>query len=181
MKIFAWLSQPEHRLDVVAGLSDGILTALILSAGKLLNSGETMSVGLALRVATVAILTGGFAFFVAHYADLRSELVRAERQLNLLSHGRFASTRLGRAALHDAFIGALIVSICSFLGALIPLIASALMPRPTWLGIAIAIGTLALLGIFLAKAVYGSPVRWALVLVVAGALLSFIGVKLEIM
>jgi predicted membrane protein (TIGR00267 family) len=181
MKIFAWLSQPEHRLDLVAGLSDGILTALILSAGKLLNSDEAVSVGLALRVATVATLTGGFVFFVAHYADLRSELVRAERQLNLLSHGRFASTRLGRAALHDAFASALIVSTCSFLGALIPLMASVLVPRPTWVGIAIAIGTLALLGIFLAKVVYGSPVRWALVLVGVGALLSFIGVRLEIM
>jgi VIT1/CCC1 family predicted Fe2+/Mn2+ transporter len=116
-----------------------------------------------------------------HAGNRHSELVRAERQLNLLSHGRLASTHLGRAALRDAFAGALIVSSYSFLGALIPLMVSALLPRPTWLGITIAIGTLALLGIFLAKAVYGSPVRWALVLVVAGALLSFIGVKLEIM
>jgi len=107
--------------------------------------------------------------------------VHAERQLNLMSYGHFASTRLGRAALHSAFAGALIVSICSFFGALIPLMISALLPTPTWLGIATAIGTLALLGIFLARAVYGSPIRWALALVVVGALLSFIGVKLEIM
>jgi len=79
------------------------------------------------------------------------ELVRAERQLNLLSQGRFASTRLGRAVLRDAFSGALIVSICSFLGVLIPLMASALLQTPTWLGIATAIGTLALLGIFLGQ------------------------------
>jgi hypothetical protein len=49
------------------------------------------------------------------------------------------------------------------------------------MGVAVAIGTLALLGIFLAKAVYGSSVRWASVLAVAGVLLSLIGVKLEIM
>jgi len=59
--------------------------------------------------------------------------------------------------------------------------ASALLPRPTSFGIAIPIGTLALSGVFLAKAVYGSPVRWALALVPVGLLFSFIGVKLEIM
>jgi predicted membrane protein (TIGR00267 family) len=181
MKISAWLSQTEHRLDLVAGLCDGILTALILAAGKLLNGGESVNVGLAMRVALAATLTGGFAFFVARYADLRSELVRAERQLNLRSHGRFASSRLGRAVLREAGLGALIISVCSFLGALLPLIISAMLPRPTWMGVAVAIGTLALLGIFLAKAVYGSSVRWASVLAVAGVLLSLIGVKLEIM
>jgi len=132
-------------------------------------------------VATAGTLTGSFAFFVAHYADLRSELVRAERQLNLVSHGRFASTQLGRAALRESCLGGLIVGICGFLGALIPLIVNAVLPRPSWIGIAVAIGTLALLGIFLAKAVYGSPARWVLVLVFAGALISFIGVELEIM
>jgi predicted membrane protein (TIGR00267 family) len=181
MRTSAWLSQSENRLDLVAGLCDGILTALILSAGKLLDAGESVSLGLALRVATVATLTGGFAFFVAHYADLRSDLVRAERQLNLISHGRFASTQLGRAALRDSFQGALIVSISGFLGALLPLIVSVLLPRPSWIGVAAAIGTLALLGVFLAKAVYGRAARWILVLVVAGVLVSFVGVKLEIM
>jgi predicted membrane protein (TIGR00267 family) len=181
MKIVAWLSHPKHRLDLVAGLCDGILTALILAAGKLLNGGDSVSVGLALRVATAATLTGGFAFFVAHYADLRGELVRAERQLNLMSHGHFVSTRLGRAVLRDAWRGALITSSCSFFGAMLPLMISAMLPKPTWLGVAVAIGTLALLGIFLAKAVYGSPTRWALILAIAGALLSLVGVKLEIM
>ena len=64
---------------------------------------------------------------------------------------------------------------------MLPLMISAMLPRPTWLGVAVAIGTLALLGIFLAKAVYGSPTRWALVLAIAGALLSLVGVKLKIM
>jgi len=181
MKISSWLSQTEHRLDLVAGLCDGILTALILAAGKLLNRGDSVSVSLALRVAAAATLTGGFAFFVARYADLRSELVRAERQLSLTSHGGFASTRLGRAVLRDAWLGALIISICSFFGAMLPLIISAMLPRPTWLGVVVAVSTLALLGIFLAKAVYGSATRWALVLAIAGALLSLVGVKLKIM
>ena len=181
MRIAAWLSQSDHRLDLVAGVCDGILTALILTAGRLLSASESVSVRLALRVAAAGTLTGSFAFFVAHYADLRSELVRAERQLNLMSPGRFASTQLGRAALRDSYLGALIVGICGFLGALIPLIVSAVFPKPSWIGVAAAIGTLALVGIFLAKAVYGSPARWALVLVLAGILLSFMGVELRIM
>jgi VIT1/CCC1 family predicted Fe2+/Mn2+ transporter len=75
----------------------------------------------------------------------------------------------------------LIVSISGFLGALLPLIVSVAVPRPSWVGVAAAIGTLALLGVFLAKAVYGSPARWVLVLVLAGVLLSFVGVELKIM
>ncbi len=181
MRIFASLSQPEYRLDLVAGLCDGILSALILTAGRLLRSEESITIGLALRVAVAGTLTGTFAFFVAHYADLRSELVRAERQLNLVSHGQFASTQLGRAALRDSYFAALVVGICGFLGALIPLMVSAAIPKPQWIGIVVAIGTLALLGIFLAKAVYGNPIRWVLVLVLAGVLLSAIGVELKIM
>ena len=181
MRITVWLSQSDHRLDLVAGLCDGILSALILTAGRLLSAGESVTLGLALRVAAAGTVTGSFAFFVAHYADLRSELVHAERQLNMVSHGRLASTQLGRAALRDSCYGALIVGICGFLGALIPLIVSAALPKPSWIGIAVAIGTLALLGISLAKAVYGSPGRWVLVLVLAGVLLSFIGLELKIM
>jgi VIT1/CCC1 family predicted Fe2+/Mn2+ transporter len=170
-----------HRLDLVAGLCDGILTALILAAGRLVNGGEPVSFGLALRVSAVAALTGGFAFFVARYADLRSELVRAERQLNLLSRGRLASTRLGSAVLRDAWQGAVIVSTCSFLGALLPMTVSAVLPKPTWLGVVFAIGTLTLLGIFLARSVYGSRSRWALGLALVGTLLTLAGVKLDIM
>jgi hypothetical protein len=136
---------------------------------------------LALPVAAVASLIVGFAFFVASYADLRTELVCAERQLNLICHGHFASTQLGRFVLHDAWQGALIISICSFFGVILPLTISVMLPRPTWPGVAVGIGTLALMGIFLAKAVYGSPTCWVLVLAIAGALLSLIAVKLEIM
>jgi VIT1/CCC1 family predicted Fe2+/Mn2+ transporter len=175
-----WLSRPEHRLDIVAGLCEGILTALILAAGRLI-SGDSVTMGLAVRVAAVAMLTDGFSFFVARYADLRSELIRAERQLNLTSPGRFATTRLGRAVLQDAWRAAIIVTVCSFFGALLPLIVSAVFPSPSWLGVAVAVGTLALLGVVLARSVYASPARWAFALTVAGIFLSLIGMKLEIM
>jgi predicted membrane protein (TIGR00267 family) len=180
MRVLTVLSEPENRLDVVAGLCDGILSALILTAGRLLDGGESVTLGLALRVATAGTLTGAFAFFVAHYADLRSELIRAERQLNLVSHGRFASGRLGRAALRDSCTAALIVGICGFLGALLPLGVSAALPELPWLGLATALSALGLLGVLLARTVYGNPLRWALVLVVAGVLVSATGVRLKI-
>jgi hypothetical protein len=71
MKPFSWLLSSRNRLDLVAGLSDGILTALTLAAGKLLGPEAAMSPGLALRVALAAAVSGAFVFFVAHYAVLR--------------------------------------------------------------------------------------------------------------
>jgi predicted membrane protein (TIGR00267 family) len=117
---------------------------------------------------------------VAHYADLRSELVHAERQLNLLSHGRFATTKLRKAVLRESLVSAVIASVCTFIGALIPLSASMIPHGPTWLGTAVGIGALALLGFFLGWATYGSPVRWAVGLTVAGVLVAYIGMKLKI-
>jgi hypothetical protein len=112
MKPVGWLLGPKHRLDLVAGLCDGVLTALTLASGKLLNTNEPIDYSLALRVAAAAALTGGFILFAAHYAELRGELVEAERQLNLRSHGRFASTRLGRVVLYEAITGSLIAGYC---------------------------------------------------------------------
>jgi|UniRef100_A0A7V6A4H4 predicted membrane protein (TIGR00267 family) len=170
----------KKRLDFVAGLSDGILTALILGGGPLLHADSSMSWSLSLRVAAAAAIAGAFIFFVAHYADLRSELIRAERQLNLLSHGRFATTQLGKAVLRESLVSAVIDSVCTFIGALIPLSASLIPHGPRWLGAAVGIGALAVLGFFLGRAAYGSPVRWAVALTLAGVLVAYIGMNLKI-
>jgi predicted membrane protein (TIGR00267 family) len=170
----------KNRLDLVAGLSDGILTSLILAGGTLFDPESSMSLGLSLRVAVAAAVAGAFVFFVAHYAELRSELVNAERQLNLLSHGRFAASRLGQAVLRESLVGAMIASVCTFIGALIPLLASMIPTGPAWLGVAVAIAALALLGFLLGRAVYGNPIRWALGLILAGAFVAGIGMKLRI-
>jgi len=170
----------KNRLDFVAGLSDGILTALILAGGSLFHPGSPISLGLALRVAAAAAAVGAFIFFVAHYADLRKELVDAERQLNLLEHGRFATTRLGKAVLRESLVSAMIDSGCTFAGALIPLLASMIFPGQSWVGGAVALAALGLLGFLLGRVVYGSPLRWALGLILAGALVAGIGMKLHI-
>ncbi|WP_031436722.1 VIT1/CCC1 transporter family protein [Methylobacter tundripaludum] len=180
MKPVGWLLRPKHRLDLVAGLCDGILTALTLASGKLLNANVPIDVSLALRVATVAALTGGFILFAAHYAELRGELVEAERQLNLRSHGRFASTHLGRAVFYEAITSSLIAGGCSFCGALLPLMTGALLPKFSWCAIIVALGALAIIGGFLGKAVYGSPLGWSIALLLGGMLLSYAGMQLDI-
>lgn len=155
MRPFAWLLHPRHRLDLVAGCCDGILTALTLASGRLLNAETPIDAGLG--VATAATVSGGFILFFAHYAELRSELIHAERQLDLRSHGRLAATHLGHTALRKAVVGALIAGGCSFCGALLPLLLGAFMPRVSWSAIVVALGVLTLLGGVLDKAVHGSP------------------------
>jgi predicted membrane protein (TIGR00267 family) len=180
MNLWGWFVRPKHRLDLVAGLCDGILTALTLASGRLFNAAVPMDLSLALRVAIAAAISGGFILFVAHYAELRGELVHAERQLNLLSHGHLASTRLGRAVLREAIAGALIAGSCSFGGALLPLGVGALLPQMPECAIAVALGTLALLGGILGRVAYGNPFGWSISLLLGGLLLAYVGFRLEI-
>lgn len=73
MKVFDFVRHPNNRLDIVAGLIDGILNALTLAAGRLIHTGgEGATQSLALRVSVAAGATTIFVFFVAHYAQLRS-------------------------------------------------------------------------------------------------------------
>ena len=86
MKLQTWAQSPRTRLDITAGLVDGILNALTLASGRLLaTDAPGATADLAFRVGAASALTTIFVFFVAHYAELRAELARAERELNLLS------------------------------------------------------------------------------------------------
>ncbi len=180
MNLLAWLTKPKHRLDLVAGLCDGILSALILAAGRILNPGLPMSSGLAFRVAAAAAISGAFIFFVAHYAELRGDLVRAEKHLNLRPHGKLVTSKLGHVILWEATEGALIASACSFCGALLPLLFGVYLPGPPWLAVALALFALAMLGVFLARTVHGSPFNWAVGLMLGGAFLTGVGAELHI-
>jgi predicted membrane protein (TIGR00267 family) len=172
--------QRKQLLPLVLGLSDGVLTALTLAAGRLLDVRSHIGIGMALRIAVTALATGAFVFFVARYAELRSELVQAEKQLNLLSHGRFAASKLGRDILHEAIVAAVVSSASSFLGALTPLTIAVLCPGSRWAAVLVALIGLALLGVGLAKAVSGNMLHWATTLVVGGIALCVLGVQLRI-
>lgn len=169
----------RHRLDIVAGLVDGILNALTLAAGKLLAGGG-VSLSLITKVGIASACTTLFVFFVAHYAELRADLVHAERELNLLSHGRLATTQLGHQVLRESFVGACIASLCGLIGSAFPLLLGLLLPGPPLLGLALTVGLLGVLGAALARSFFGSPYIWALALMVGGVLFALIGIQLNV-
>jgi predicted membrane protein (TIGR00267 family) len=170
----------EQLLAIVLGLTDGIMTALTLASGRLVQKGPPIPISLAFRIAVGALLSGAFVFFVARYAELRGQLIRAERQLNLLNHGKLATTALGRNVLLDAGLAALASCIAAFFGALFPLITSILIPAHGLFSISGALVALAILGSVLARVVYGSVLRWSLILVLGGIVLAAIGSYLRI-
>lgn len=175
------IRHPSNRLDVVAGLIDGILNALALASGRIMHAdGEGATIALAARVAIAAGATTIFVFFVAHFAQLRLELIRHERELNFTEHGKLAATRLGRRVFLESLHKAVLAAAFSLAGALFPLILCALLPSPIWLGLAITIGSLGVLGSLLAKTIYGSPVVWGIGLFVGGIVLAIVGTQLDL-
>jgi predicted membrane protein (TIGR00267 family) len=167
-------------LPTVLGLSDGILTALTLAAGQLTEPHHQMPLARGIRIAVAALVSSAFVFYVAHYAQLRGELVHAERQLNLMSHGHLASTRLGRSVRMEALVSAVLSSVASFWGALIPLLTGVLLPTLRWGPIVTSLASLGVLGIALARVVHGSYWLWCGGLVTGGVLLSLVGIWLHI-
>jgi len=181
MSAIGFIRHPSNRLDVVAGLIDGILTALALAAGRLMHTdGGGATLNLALRVSVAAGATTIFVFFVAHYAQLRLELIRHERELNFTEHGKLAATHLGRHVFFESLHKAMLASTFSLTGALFPLLLCMLLPSPTWLGLAITIIALGGLGALLATTFYGSPLIWGLALFIGGIVLALIGMQLDL-
>lgn len=177
MRGWQWRKQ---LLPIVLGLSDGVLTALILATGSLVDPDRHIAMSMALRISASAFATGAFVFFVARYSQLRAELVVAERQLNLTSHGRLASSKLGKVVLSEAIVSASLSSISSFVGAMIPLLVAALVPSHGWAALVAALVALALLGAGLAKVSFGSAWYWSSTLVAGGVVLSILGAQLRI-
>ncbi len=167
-------------LPLVLGLIDGILTALALAAARLTNAGEGLTIGLGLRIASVALVSGALAFFVARYAELRGELRNAERQLNLAARGRFVTGKLGTAILRESLASAAVSSAAAFCGALVPLLPAGLFPHERWLALAVGTTTLAALGAGLGYALNGNPWRWALALAAAAVIVTIIGAFLKV-
>ncbi|HVY56876.1 MAG TPA: hypothetical protein VHA77_03410 [Xanthobacteraceae bacterium] len=180
MKLEDWIRDSRNRLDIVAGLIDGILNALTLAAARLVTRGG-LSASIVWKVAAVTACTTSFVFFVAHYAQLRSELVRAARELNLTSQGHLATTQLGKQILRESLWGAIIASLCGIIGSTIPLAISLAIPHLPMMGIALTIALLGALGWLLGLSVLGSPAVWAGGLILGGTLVTAIGVKLDVL
>lgn len=179
MRLPEWVTAPENRLDIVAGLIDGVLTALAFAAGELIEgSGATLS--LAVRVAIATGLANAFVFFFAHYAELRTDLIGYEKQLNFLSHGRLAASHLGRKALSQSFSAAAVAAIWTIFGAVIALGICVGLPQPRWAGPLIDILLLGALGALLAKSLHGAWWKWAISLMAGGLVLTAAGIELHV-
>jgi VIT1/CCC1 family predicted Fe2+/Mn2+ transporter len=167
-------------LPVALGLADGVLNALTLASASLVGGGGHVTVGLALRIAVAALVTAGFAVFVASYAEARGGLRHASRQLSLPSAESLVVTQLGRDAVRNAWQQCLLAMGSSLLGALGPLLIAAALPGPGWIAAVVAVVALAALGVGLATAVVASRVRWGLALALGGIAVTAIGAWIHI-
>jgi predicted membrane protein (TIGR00267 family) len=164
---------------LLLGIIDGILTALTLAAGRIISE-EMISLTLALRIAFATSLTSSFVFFIAEYTQLRQELITVEKQLNITSRGKLATTNLGKKVFKDSMISTSVTIIFGFIGALIPLLADALFPKAAWVAIIISLAALGILGIRIASSIYANKLAWALSLMTCGIILSIVGIELHI-
>ncbi len=165
---------------IVVGLTDGIITALIFTAGKILYVGGNISPGLAIRIAVGVALPSVFTFYVAEYYRLRRELADVSRELNLSSPMHLINSQLGHVIIRKALIVTSIGTVAGFAGALLPLLISVMIPGFTWLPIAAAILALGAFGVGLAISVRGNPIYWMVALMAAGVLVTIIGSALHI-
>jgi hypothetical protein len=166
-------------LPLSLGVADGILNALILASATVLH-GRGLDAWLATRVGLVALVSSVFTVFVAEYAQLRAELVRAEHELSLTASGRLAAGALGRQVIREAAEAAAIASIASFVGAIGPLLVGVAARSYRWVALAVAIAALGCLGASLAAVVGGRRARWVFVLVVSGLAVTVIGTVLNL-
>ncbi|MBE7619736.1 hypothetical protein GL297_08845 [Komagataeibacter sp. FXV2] len=173
-----WFHEVENRLDIVAGTVDGILNALTLASRSFLGHGHVITYTLAFRVGMAAGLTTLFVFFVAHYAQERTALVGIERELNLRPSRHMSATALGRKALVNSALGAVLAAVCGLAGSMTPLLLAMILPGPSWLGLLATLVLLALMGVALAGTVHGSRAAWGMALFVGGGVLAYIGLEL---
>lgn len=170
----------RQAFAAVLGLTDGMLSSLTLAAGRLIERGNRLTPSLALRVAIASALAGGVVFFTAEVAQRNHELVHAEHELNLASHGRLATTQLGYFVLVESLGAAFTAVVSNFVGALFPLLTSVVLRGDVWVPIAFAVVLLGVLGVLIAQATYRSRLWWPVGLMLAGAALSGLGIWLDI-
>jgi hypothetical protein len=154
--------------------------AAIEKVGAVLHGGARLGVPLAVRVGTAALVTAAFTMFVAYYAEARSHLLRASRQLNLTEPGRLAATNLGREIVRESWAATAVAGLASLVGAAVPLLLGALLPIPAVGTLVLTVGCLGALGWALAASLAASRVRWCLAMLAGGAVVTVIGALLDI-
>jgi predicted membrane protein (TIGR00267 family) len=170
----------EHLFFIITGLVEGMLTALTLATAKMLHSSESISTGLAIRIALAAGLPTVVVLFAAEYARQRQTLQRMAHQLNMTRRNHLAEGKLGRQAWRESGFAALASGLCSFVGALMPLLLASALPGPGWPAVAVSLACLGGLGAGIGYATASCKNCWAWVLVIAGGALAWLGDVLQV-
>jgi membrane-bound ClpP family serine protease len=63
---------------------------------------------------------------------------------------------------------------------MVPLLLCHFLTQPRWIGIAVTLGLLGLMGAVLARSVHGAVAYWCSALVLGGIALTWLGVRLDI-
>ena len=172
--------QSEWLFFIITGLIEGMLTALTLAAGKMLRPGDALTGGLAVRIGLAAGFPTAAVFFAAEYARQRKELLRMAYQLNMIRRERLFAGNLGRQALRESFVSAVVSGLCSFGGATAPLMVASEIPGAGWASIMVVMACLGVLGAGIGHTTLSCKTCWALAFVVVGGSMAWLGYFLRI-
>jgi len=161
------------------GLSDGIITTLMLTS-RILLTGGTIHFDLIIRIAFGASFVGGFSFFIAEYSRLREEIARTSRMLIMRSPDKLIRGKIGKDIMIEATVSTSLSVLTGFMGALIPLTFSVLFAPNRIVPELVAWIALALLGAGLARSVHGKYVFWIATMIFIGVLITFLGFFLNL-
>lgn len=168
------MNRNYYLFPLTLGLSDGIITTVMLVARTLLSH-EFIGLNLALRVSFGSAMVGGFSFFVADYSRLRDEISRTSRQLVLKTPRSLLNGRVGRQILFEAIAGTSISVMAGFGGSLIPLLPAIYIANIGILPIVFAIVSLSLLGAGIGKSVSGNYGFWMITMTAIGLVVTVAG------
>jgi len=169
----------KYLFPVSIGLSDGIITALILASGGIIGK-SSIDLYLAFKISFGSAFAGTFSYFIAQYAGLNEELHRTAVQLNLKSTDYLLKGHLGTEIFVESLIGAFIAALFGFLGALIPLSSSLIIKNNIFIPLSLSYISLAILGLFISKTTAGRAGFWISVMVIVGIIVTIAGYYLKL-
>lgn len=164
----------HYTFPVILGLTDGIITALMIATNEILNSNAT-HLGLFVRIALGSAAVGAVSFFMADYSSMKQDLVRLSKIVNPNTPFDLLETQLGRRIIEESIAKTLLSALSGFTGALIPLLPSLLFTTNSLISLAIADLSLALLGVVVAKVQSGNYFFWPPLLATVGIVMIYIG------
>lgn len=173
------MTKPNFLFPLTLGLSDGIITTLMLISNSIIHESH-IGTNLALRVAFGSAFVGGFSYFIAEYTRLRSEISRTSKQLILRSPSYLIRSKIGRDILIESVLGTALSVGSGFLGSMIPLSFSLVLPSDGLISIMVAIGALSVMGLGIARSVRGNYIFWLMTMIVLGVIVTYIGYNLKL-